>query len=93
MSTKENTDTPRTDAARETGSFFRAIECAERLERELANAMRVINDPHAMHAHYLRIGNGWEVWTSERVRGYERRIEELERELVTQKSPQFPRGG
>lgn len=34
-----------------------------------------INNPHAVHAHYLRIGNGWEVWSSERVRGMERELE------------------
>lgn len=43
--------------------------------------MDFINNPHRVHAHYLRIGNGWEVWTSERVRGMEKRIAELEAEV------------
>lgn len=37
-----------------------------------------IDNPHAVHSHYLRTGNGWEVWPSERVRGYECYIEALE---------------
>lgn len=47
------------------------------LEKENERLMAFINNPHAVHAHYLRIGNGWEIWTSERVRGMERELERL----------------
>lgn len=60
---------------------------ARELEREnnalrakVGELERLISDPHAMHAHYLRIGNGWEVWTHERVRGMEKQIAELEQD-------------
>ena len=36
-----------------------------------------VNNPHAVHQHYLRIGNGWEVWSTARVRGMELENERL----------------
>lgn len=41
-----------------------------------------IDNPHAVHAHYLQIGNGWEVWTTERVRGMERDLEQKDRRIA-----------
>lgn len=46
-------------------------------ELETAELRRLVDDPEAMHSHYLRIGNGWEVWRAERVRGLERENESL----------------
>ncbi len=45
--------------------------------KENAALRRLIDDPEAMHSHYLRVGNGWEVWRAERVRGLERENESL----------------
>lgn len=48
----------------------------------VAELRAFIDNPHAVHAHYLRIGNGWEVWTTERVRGMERDLGEKDRRIA-----------
>jgi len=67
-----------------TERLFKDVDDLERsnnaLLAKVGELERLIGDPHAMHAHYLRIGNGWEVWTHERVRGMERQIAELEQD-------------
>lgn len=65
--------------SRQTPCTSEHASCVWRFVRRLSAFawMPWINNPHAVHAHYLRIGNGWEVWTSERVRGMEQEIERL----------------
>ena len=56
---------------------------ARELERENAALRRLIDDPNAMHSHYLRECNGWEVWQAERIRRFQdasEQLEQLERE-------------
>lgn len=47
------------------------------LKDDNAELRRLIDDPNAMHSHYLRNCKGWEVWPTERVRGLERENESL----------------
>lgn len=53
------------------------LQKVQQLETENAALRRLIDDPEAMHSHYLRVGNGFEVWRAERVRGLERDNESL----------------
>jgi DNA repair exonuclease SbcCD ATPase subunit len=56
---------------------------ARELERENAALRSLIDDPNAMHSHYLRECNGWEVWQAERIRRFQdasEQLEQLERE-------------
>ena len=50
--------------------------------RENTAMKELINNPNAMHTHYLRECNGWEVWHGDRVRKMESDIVELELKLA-----------
>jgi hypothetical protein len=50
------------------------------MEGDRNEAIAMLNDPHRVHAHWLREGIGWEAWTTERVRDLERRCEEAQAE-------------
>lgn len=61
----------------------RALREADRVKEwreKYEDLKRLIADPNAMHSHYLRQGNGWEVWSTERIRNMDRDNARLESE-------------
>ena len=56
------------------------LQKVQQLETENAALHRLINDPNAMHSHYLRKCNGWEVWQAERIHWFQETVDKLERE-------------
>lgn len=56
------------------------LQKVQQLETENAALHRLIDDPNAMHSHYLRKCNGWEVWQAERIHWFQETVDKLERE-------------
>jgi len=56
------------------------LQKVQQLETENAALHRLIDDPNAMHSHYLRKCNGWEVWQAERIHWFQKTVDKLERE-------------
>jgi len=56
------------------------LQKVQQLETENAALHRLIDDPNAMHSHYLRKCNGWEVWQAERIHWFQDTVDKLERE-------------
>ena len=55
-----------------------ALDLMLKLHSEDAALRSLIDDPNAMHSHYLRECNGWEVWQAERIRQFQDANEQLE---------------
>lgn len=55
-----------------------ALDLMLKLHSENAALRSLIDDPNAMHSHYLRECNGWEVWQAERIRQFQDANEQLE---------------
>jgi hypothetical protein len=55
------------------------LQKVQQLETENAALHRLIDDPNAMHSHYLRKCNGWEVWQAERIHWFQETVDKLER--------------
>ena len=84
-------DTPRTDNAVRFAisrgmTLAPLAEFARELERENAALRSLIDDPNAMHSHYLRQCNGWEVWQAERIHWFQDTVDKLERENAALRS-------
>ena len=66
------------------------VQKVQQLETENAALHRLIDDPNAMHSHYLRKCNGWEVWQAERIHWFQDTVDKLERENAALKEELAP---